>query len=56
MSIELAIGLGEVLASAVEEGNPYRLNYDKKTQKVTVLEYANFSYAIQADPATSMSD
>ena len=53
MSIEIASGLGEVLASAVEEGNPYRLTYNKKTKKVSIHEFANFSYSIQADPAAS---
>ena len=47
MSIELAVGLGEVLTSAVEEGSPYRLIYNKDTKEVTILEFANFSFCIQ---------
>jgi phosphoenolpyruvate synthase/pyruvate phosphate dikinase len=51
--IELALGLGEVLASAVEQGSPYRLCYHKDTQDVQILEYANFSHAIYVDPHAS---
>jgi len=54
VSIEMAVGLGEVLASAVEEGNPYRFTYNKKTGKVRITEFANFSFAILADPNSSI--
>ena len=50
----MAPGLGEILASAVEEGNPYRLTYNKTSKDVKISEYANFSNVILADPNTSI--
>jgi len=45
---EIAVGLGETLASAASRGTPYRLVYNKKSGEVQTLAFANFSYALQA--------
>ena len=55
MSIELAPGLGEILASATEEGNPYRMIYNKAEKKITINEFAKLSFAFRPDRALSMS-
>jgi phosphoenolpyruvate synthase/pyruvate phosphate dikinase len=55
VSIELAFGLGEILTSAIEEGNPYRLIFNKTTRKVTISEFANFSFGILPDFTSSNS-
>ena len=39
--IEIAVGLGETLASGGIKGQPYRIKV--KEQNVTILSYANFS-------------
>src|ERR1019366_4481017 len=48
---EIAVGLGETLASAGERGNPYRLSCDKITGATTTLALANFSHALRPNPA-----
>jgi phosphoglucan, water dikinase len=48
--IELAVGLGETLASASIRGTPYRLVCDKETGSVTTLAFASFSQALQPAP------
>ncbi len=48
---ELAIGLGETLASAAIRGNPYRLICPKSSKAVTTLAFANFSESLWPDPA-----
>src|ERR1039458_8876287 len=48
---EIAVGLGETLASAGERGNPYRLSCDKITGVTTTLALANFSHALWPNPA-----
>jgi phosphoglucan,water dikinase len=40
---ELAVGLGETLASAADRGTPYRFVCDKQSDTVTTLAFANFS-------------
>lgn len=48
---EIAVGLGETLASAGERGNPWRLLCDKISGSTTTLALANFSHALRLDPA-----
>jgi phosphoglucan,water dikinase len=49
--VELAVGLGEVLASSPLPGTPYRLVCDRKTGASRLLACANFSFALRPDPA-----
>lgn len=44
--VELAVGLGETLASAAIPGNPYRLACDKTSRQVKTLALASFSLAL----------
>jgi phosphoglucan,water dikinase len=46
---ELALGLGETLASAAARGTPYRLVCNKESGDVQTLAFANFSHALLAD-------
>jgi phosphoglucan,water dikinase len=48
---EIAVGLGETLASAASRGTPYRLVCNKKSAEVQTLAFANFSYALRAGSA-----
>jgi len=48
---EIAVGLGETLASAGEHGSPYRFICDKSSGATTTLALANFSHALRPDPA-----
>jgi phosphoglucan,water dikinase len=48
---EIAVGLGETLASAGTRGNPYRMICDRHSGAVTTLAFANFSRALWPDPA-----
>jgi phosphoglucan,water dikinase len=48
---EIAVGLGETLASGAVRGTPYRLVCDKTSGSVQTLAFANFSHALQ--PATA---
>ncbi len=47
--IEVAVGLGETLASANQQGTPYRLIYNKKTQNCEILAFANYSQGLFAN-------
>ncbi|CDW77583.1 water chloroplastic-like [Stylonychia lemnae] len=47
--IEVAVGLGETLASANQSGTPYRISYDKKTEVVNVLSFANYQNGLFAN-------
>jgi phosphoglucan,water dikinase len=47
--VEIAVGLGETLASASARGTPYRLVCNKKSKKVQMLAFANFSHALRPD-------
>ena len=47
---EIAVGLGETLASVATRGNPWRLVCHKDTGTVRVLAFASFSEAIQPAP------
>jgi phosphoglucan,water dikinase len=44
---ELAVGLGETLASAAARGTPYRLVCNKKSAEVQAIAFANFSQALR---------
>ncbi len=46
-SVELAAGLGEVLASASLPGAPYRLECERATGQATIRSFANFSFALR---------
>lgn len=48
---EIAVGLGETLASAAAPGNPYRIVCDKHSEETAILAFANFSQA--AVPAST---
>ncbi len=47
--IEMAVGLGEVLASAAIRGTPYRLVVDKKSGAIRMLAFADFSVALRVE-------
>jgi phosphoglucan,water dikinase len=48
--VELAVGLGEVLASANVPGTPYRLVCDRKTGVSRFTGCASFSIALRPNP------
>jgi phosphoglucan,water dikinase len=48
--IEVAVGMGDSLASAATSGSPYRLVYDKRTGEVRILGFASFSDASWPGP------
>ena len=48
--IEIAVGLGETLASANQYGTPYRLVYHKTKNWVRIDSFASYSFALFADP------
>lgn len=45
--VELAVGLGEILASASVPGTPYRMVLHKKTGALNMLAFADFSVALR---------
>ncbi|KAJ8906053.1 hypothetical protein NDN08_002553 [Rhodosorus marinus] len=45
--IEMAVGMGETLASAEVRGSPYRLVYNTDTDRAEVLALASFSYSLE---------
>jgi phosphoglucan,water dikinase len=45
--IEMAIGLGETLASANQRGSPYRMIFNKIEKSSTITNYASFQYALK---------
>jgi len=45
--VELAVGLGEVLASSALPGTPYRIACHRKTGAVRLLACASFSFALR---------
>jgi phosphoglucan, water dikinase len=53
---ELAVGLGEILASASAPGTPYRLVCDKKSGAVETLAFASFSHALFPAPADGVGE
>ena len=48
--MELAVGLGETLASAAQPGTPYRIRCEYGSGMCTVSAYANYTLALQAEP------
>lgn len=44
--IEVAVGMGETLASAGSRGSPYRLTYNQKKDEVKTLSLASYSNAL----------
>ena len=49
--VELAVGLGETLASGKVPGRPYRMVWQKRADAVRMLGFASFGQAIWPDPA-----
>lgn len=49
--IELAVGMGETLASAGTPGVPYRMVCNKQTKEVRMLAFASFSHALWPAPS-----
>lgn len=47
--IEIAVGLGEILTSGAIAGTPYRMVCNKRTGKVKILTFSNFSKSIFPD-------
>ena len=45
--IELAIGLGETLAQSNQKGAPYRLIYNRKDDKVNILNLSSYNYLLE---------
>ena len=45
--IELAIGLGETLAQSNQKGAPYRLIYNRKEDKLNILNLSSYNYEIK---------
>jgi phosphoglucan,water dikinase len=52
--VELAVGLGETLASGKIPGGPYRIVCHKLKGEVRVMAFASFSQAIWPDPAGAL--
>jgi len=48
---EIAVGLGETLASAASRGNPYRMVCERHSGAANTVAFANFSQALWPDPA-----
>ena len=45
--IELAIGLGETLAQSNQKGAPYRLIYNRKEEKIKILNLSSYNYELE---------
>ena len=45
--IELALGLGETLAQSNQKGAPYRLIYNRKDDKVNILNLSSYNYLLE---------
>ena len=45
--IELAIGLGETLAQSNQKGAPYRLIYNRKEERVNILNLSSYNYELE---------
>eukprot|EP00743_Colponemidia_sp_Colp-15_P006710 GILK01007235.1.p1 GENE.GILK01007235.1~~GILK01007235.1.p1 ORF type:complete len:1115 (-),score=201.45 GILK01007235.1:181-3039(-) len=44
--MEVAVGMGETLASAEQRGTPYRLVYNSTNHTATTLSFANYSFSL----------
>lgn len=51
--VELAVGLGETLASANQPGTPYRLQCNRTTGKTELMRHASFSFALRSGDSQS---
>jgi len=47
--IEMAVGLGETLASANQKGSPYRLIYSKKNDSINIVNFSSFAFEYCVD-------
>jgi phosphoglucan,water dikinase len=47
--VELAVGLGQTLASVEQPGTPYRMTCNRYTARVQMLAFASFSHALWPD-------
>lgn len=47
--VELAVGLGDTLASAWQAGSPYRIRCNRHSYQSQLLSCANFSFALHAN-------
>lgn len=46
--MEVAVGQGETLASANQQGTPYRMIYHKKEGKIQLITFSSYSYGLYA--------
>lgn len=49
MYIEMAVGMGEILASGGDEGSAYRLKVDRNSLSVETASFASFSHGLMVD-------
>lgn len=56
IAVEVAVGMGETLASAANAGSPYRFRVGRETSSVETVAFANFSDALvpAADGGTGL--
>jgi phosphoglucan,water dikinase len=54
--VELAVGLGETLASAGQPGTPYRMRCEYGSGVCTVSAYASYSLALQMEPTRGVRE
>lgn len=54
--IEMAIGLGETLASANQKGSPYRVIYNKKQDQAKIINFSSFVFAYCVDYEENLTD
>ena len=45
---ELACGQGETLASANQAGTPFRIQFNKSTNEVSIVTFSNYSFGLYA--------
>lgn len=50
MYVEVAVGMGETLASATGDGSPYRFRIDRESLAVQEVTFASYSDALIPDP------
>jgi phosphoglucan,water dikinase len=54
-SVELAVGLGETLASATQSGMPYRMRCNRNSGAAELTACASYSLALRADTTTGIT-
>lgn len=52
--VELAVGMGETLASGAVRGVPYRMVCNKKSEEIKMLSYASFSHSLAPEGESSL--